>query len=154
MESKDYERHSETITIPPAHVVRLCIECADLFLLYVSIVFSKDIFSAIYMEYIKGFCPHLAKGFVPIRYRGYCLCISMHLILIYFQARVFQHMFPYVVTIAYLYRSLLLHNYFNNVCVHDLYYTRSSVLTGSLHINHSCPLPLPPPPFCPYHRYE
>jgi hypothetical protein len=35
-------------------------------------VFSKDIFSAIYMEYIKGF--------VPIRYRGYCLCISPHLI--------------------------------------------------------------------------
>jgi hypothetical protein len=45
-------------------------------------VFSKDIFSAIYVEYIKGF--------VPIRYRGYCLCISPHLILIYLQARVSQ----------------------------------------------------------------
>jgi hypothetical protein len=62
--------------------VRLCIECADLFLLYASMVFPKDIFSAIYMESIKGF--------VPIRYRGYCLCISPHLILIYWQARVFQ----------------------------------------------------------------
>jgi hypothetical protein len=51
-------------------------------LLYASMVFSKDIFGAIYMEYIKGF--------VPIRYRGYCLCISPHLILIYLQARVFQ----------------------------------------------------------------
>jgi hypothetical protein len=60
--------------------VRLCIECGDLF--FVSMVFSKDIFSAIYKEYIKGF--------VPIRYRGYCLCISPHLILIYLQARVFQ----------------------------------------------------------------
>jgi hypothetical protein len=47
-------------------------------------VFSKDIFGAIYMEYIKGF--------VPIRYRGYCLCISPHLILIYLQARVFRHL--------------------------------------------------------------
>jgi hypothetical protein len=45
-------------------------------------VFSKDIFSAKYMEYIKGF--------VPIRYRGYCLCISPHLILIDLQAREFQ----------------------------------------------------------------
>jgi hypothetical protein len=53
------------------------------FIYYVSMVFSKDIFGAIYMEYIKGF--------VPIRYRGYCLCISPHLILIYLQARVFQH---------------------------------------------------------------
>jgi hypothetical protein len=44
-------------------------------------VFSKDIFSAIYMEYIKGF--------VPIRYRGYCLCISRT----YLQARVFQQKF-------------------------------------------------------------
>jgi hypothetical protein len=52
------------------------------FIFYVSMVFSKDIFSAIYMKYIKGF--------VPIRYRGYCLCISPHLILIYLQARVFQ----------------------------------------------------------------
>jgi hypothetical protein len=50
---------------------------------YVSMVFSKDIFGAIYIEYIKGF--------VPIRYRGYCLCISPHLILIDLQARVFQH---------------------------------------------------------------
>jgi hypothetical protein len=53
---------------------------------------------------------------------------------------------PYAVTIAYLYRFLLFHNYFNNVCVHHLYYTRSPVLTGPLHINHSCPLPLPLPP--------
>jgi hypothetical protein len=44
--------------------------------------FSKDIFSAIYMECIKGL--------VSIRYRGYCLYISPHLILIYLQARVFQ----------------------------------------------------------------
>jgi hypothetical protein len=49
---------------------------------YFSMVFSKDIFGAIYMEYITGF--------VPIRYRGYCLCISPRLILIYLQARVFQ----------------------------------------------------------------
>jgi hypothetical protein len=53
------------------------------FFYYVSMVFSKDIFGAIYIEY--------TKGFVPIRYRGYCLCISPHLILIYLQARVFQH---------------------------------------------------------------
>jgi hypothetical protein len=57
------------------------------FIYYVSMVFSKDIFGAIYMEYIKGF--------VPIRYRGYCLCISPHLILIYLQARVFQHLLIY-----------------------------------------------------------
>jgi hypothetical protein len=49
-------------------------------------VFSKDTFGAIYMEYIKGF--------VPIRYRGYCLCISPYLILIYLQARVFQQSRP------------------------------------------------------------
>jgi hypothetical protein len=40
---------------------------------YMFLWFFLDIFSAIYMEYIKGF--------VPIRYRGYCLCISPHLIL-------------------------------------------------------------------------
>jgi hypothetical protein len=56
------------------------------------------------------------------------------------------HMLPYTVTITYpyLYRFLLFHNYFNNVCVYHLYYTRSSVLIGLLHINHSCLLPLPP----------
>jgi hypothetical protein len=58
----------------PVSIVRLCIECADLFCIIVSMVFSKDIFSATYMEYIKGF--------VPIRYRGYCLCISPHPILL------------------------------------------------------------------------
>jgi hypothetical protein len=66
------------------------------FIYYVSMVFSKDIFGAIYIEYIKGF--------VPIRYRGCCLCISPHLILIYLQARVFQHIgFP--LTPARLHKS-------------------------------------------------
>jgi hypothetical protein len=37
----------------PEERVRLCIESADLFM-----VFSKDIFSATYMEYIKRVCPH------------------------------------------------------------------------------------------------
>jgi hypothetical protein len=86
MESKDYERYSEAITILPAHVapVRLCTECAD-FMVF---------FSVLYMEYIKGFA--------PIRYR-YCLCISPHLILIYLQARVFQQ--PHAVIIAYPFGS-------------------------------------------------
>jgi hypothetical protein len=44
--------------------VRLCIEYTDLFLLYVFMVFSKDIFSAIYGLH-KRFCPHSEKGFCP-----------------------------------------------------------------------------------------
>jgi hypothetical protein len=36
------------------------------FLLYVSMVFSKDIFSAIYMEYIKGFGPHSVSRILPM----------------------------------------------------------------------------------------
>jgi hypothetical protein len=66
--------------------------CRFIFLLYVSMVFSKDTFSAIYMEYIKGF--------VPIRYRGYRLCISPHLILIYLQARVFQQFYIFQHSLA------------------------------------------------------
>jgi hypothetical protein len=64
--------------------VRLCIECADLFI----ICFYGFLFLVLYiLEYIKGF--------VPIQYRGYCLCTSPHLIPIYLQARVFQqHPYP------------------------------------------------------------
>jgi hypothetical protein len=47
---------------------------------YVSMVFSKDIFSAAYMEYIKKFFPHSASKILSIPAPN----------LIYFQARVFQ----------------------------------------------------------------
>jgi hypothetical protein len=36
------------------------------FLLYVSMVFSKEIFSAIYMKYIKRFCPHSVSRILPM----------------------------------------------------------------------------------------
>jgi hypothetical protein len=36
-----------------------------IFLLYVSMVFSKDIFGAIYMKYIKGFVPIRKKVLSP-----------------------------------------------------------------------------------------
>jgi hypothetical protein len=70
----------------PSSVLYEYVSNAQIYVLYVSMVFSKAIFSATYMEYIKSICPHSVSRVLSMH--------IPHLILIYLQVRIFQQVLP------------------------------------------------------------